>query len=263
MTMKLTGGVMKIAKSLLLGFGMLTFVAVQGAYAEDDQMGAMPPAGAAPAPAMGGMMDDDMMGEMGMPPKPGAAMGSAMPPAAAAPAPAMGGMMDKEMGGMAPKPDPAMGGMKDDPMMKKMDGMDMMGKMGAKGGMAGMSAPLPQMPGNPHIYHVGASGFFIDHAKRLGLSTEQKAAINVIKKQSLQRRADFKQKIVSAEQQLWALTDSDAPDAARIQAKLGEIEKLRAARRYDLINSVGEAAKVLTDHQRQMVVATPASGKTK
>ena len=243
---------MKITNRLLLGFAMVTLFAIQNSRADDDMMGGaapMAPAAGAPAPAMGGMMMDAM--EMGMPPTPGAAMGNSpgsMAPAAAAPAPAMGGMgmMDKEMGGMPPKVGPGM-----------------MGQMGSKSGMATMPATLPAMSGNPHIYHVGATGFFLDHAKMIGLTTEQKTAINSIKKQALQRRTAFQQKIVQGEQQLWALTDSDVPDASQIQAKLSEIEKLRAEKRYDFINSVGEAAKVLTDHQKQMVEKTATSMKSK
>ncbi len=51
------------------------------------------------------------------------------------------------------------------------------------------------------------------------------------------------------------LTSSDAPDAAKIEAKIRQIEKLRSDKRIAYIRAVGEAASVLTDEQRQSLVA--------
>ena len=63
-------------------------------------------------------------------------------------------------------------------------------------------------------------------------------------------------KIDEAEQELWQLTGADEPDAALIESKVQTIEKLRAEPRMAFIQSVGEAVKVLTDEQRQMLLGT-------
>jgi Spy/CpxP family protein refolding chaperone len=52
------------------------------------------------------------------------------------------------------------------------------------------------------------------------------------------------------------LTGADEPDAAEIQDKVQTIEKLRGEQRTAFIQLVGEAAKVLTDEQRQMLLGT-------
>ena len=81
----------------------------------------------------------------------------------------MGGMGDKGMAGMGDK---GMAGMGDKGMgMMDMDMQEMMGMMGKGGmgqktpGMGKMQMPtaLPGFPGASHIYHIGATGFFLDH----------------------------------------------------------------------------------------------------
>ncbi len=47
-----------------------------------------------------------------------------------------------------------------------------------------------------------------------------------------------------------------APDAAAIEAKVREIEKLRGDQRLAFIRAIGEAAKVLTDDQRRALAGT-------
>ena len=57
-----------------------------------------------------------------------------------------------------------------------MGGMDSMCCMGAMGKAPGagttmaMPSALPGFPGASHLYHVGASGFFLDHADKIGLN---------------------------------------------------------------------------------------------
>ena len=60
--------------------------------------------------------------------------------------------------------------------------------------------------------------------------------------------------IEGAEQELWTLTASDEPDAAKIEAKVREVEKLRGDQRLGFIRAVGEAAKVLTEEQRKSLL---------
>ena len=215
---------------------------------------------------MGGMKDDAMGGKKmgGMKDDAMGGMGGKK----------MGGMKDDAMGGMAGGS--GMGGMKDDAMggmaggsgmgggMMMMDDMDMMG-MGSMGGAKGkkmkMTAALPGFPGASHIYHIGATDFFLDHPEHITLSTEQKTKLGQMKQKATTAKASAHRKIEEAEQQLWELTGSDQPDAPKMDAKVREVEKLRGDQRMAFIQSVGEAAQVLTDEQRKILIgqAQPAT----
>jgi Spy/CpxP family protein refolding chaperone len=195
-------------------------------------------------PAMGAM-DDDMMGDTG------------------GKKPAMG-MMDDEMMG---DKKPAMGMMEDD--------MEMMGMMGmapkSAGGMSGMKsigkmqmkAALPSFPGASHIYHVGATDFFLNHPEHINLTTKQMRDLGRLKEKAVLAKTSAQRKIDEAEQKLWTLTSADEPDAAEIEAKIEEIEKLRGDQRMALIRAVGNAAKLLTDEQREALLGTGADETAK
>jgi Spy/CpxP family protein refolding chaperone len=172
----------------------------------------------------------------------------------------MGGMQGKGMSGMS-----GMGskGMDDDDMdMMAMMGMGSMGQSNGKGmkGMGKMqkTAALPGFPGASHIYHIGATGFFLDHPDHVKLTTQQQTILNGLKEKALLEKASHQRKIDEAEQELWTLTASDQPDAGKIDAKVREIEKLRGDQRLAFIGAVGEAAKVLTDEQRQKLMGLSA-----
>ncbi len=173
----------------------------------------------------------------------------------------MGGMkgMDSMMGGGMK----GMGGGM--PMDEGMDMMDMMGMGNMGGAMKGkmgqmkMASALPGFPGASHIYHVGATGFFLDHPEHLDLSTEQQTQLNAIKQKALLEKATAQRKVEDAEQKLWSLTAAGEPDAEKIDERVREIEKLRGDRRLAFIRSVGEAAKVLTDHQRRVLLGVAQS----
>ncbi len=149
------------------------------------------------------------------------------------------GMMDDDVGMMGAV---AIGGARS----KSLKGMDEMK----------MTSSQPGTPGVSHIYHIGATGFFLNHSEHLTLSTKQQAALNVVQRKALLSKFTTQRKIEEAEQELWELTGADEPDAAPIQSKLQTIEKLRGEQRMAFIQSVGEAAKVLTDEQRQMLLGT-------
>jgi hypothetical protein len=181
----------------------------------------------------------------------------------------MGGMMGMDgmmMAGMGGQKQGAAGmggqGMASMGMMED-DGMEMMGMMGlgsmGQAGMKGMgkmktASGLPGFPGASHIYHIGATGFFLDHPEHIALTTEQQTALNRFKQKALLEKSSSQRKIDEAEQELWTLTSSDRPDAATIEAKVREIEKLRGDQRLTFIRTVGEAAKVLTDDQRKTLL---------
>lgn len=126
-------------------------------------------------------------------------------------------------------------------------------------GMAVLGTP-PGIPGASHLYHLGATGFFLDHTQHLTLSAEQKKKLNQIKEQALLNKASANRKVQEAEQQLWKSTASDKPNPAEIETKVREIEKLRSNQRLAFIRSVGEAAKVLTEEQTKILLGTATPG---
>ena len=198
-----------------------------------------PPAGG--MSGMGGMKGGGMPGMGGM----GGMMG-------------MDNMMMGNMPGMAGMQGGGMGGMSGSGGgMMMMDDMNMMG-MGPMGGPKGMkmkmTAALPGFPGASHIYHIGATDFFLDHPEHITLTNDQQLKLNAIKQKAVTEKANAQRKIDEAEQQLWELTAADQPDGTKIDGKVRDIEKLRGDQRMGFIRSVGEAAQVLTDDQRKSLL---------
>lgn len=158
-----------------------------------------------------------------------------------------------------------------------MGGMaDMMGMMGQ---MMGQMAPpqtgnspsseLPGFPGASHIYHIGATGYFVDHEDMLDLTKDQLRALNQIKEKSLLAQSSYDRKIEQGEEDLWMLTASDRPDIKSIEAKVKEIEAIKGEQRIKFIRDVGEAASLLTPQQRSVLLGNtssppenPSSGKS-
>ena len=134
-----------------------------------------------------------------------------------------------------------------------------MGSMGrtGPGGNAPSAATTPsQLPGfigTPGVYHMGATGFFLDHPEHITLSTEQRTALESIKVKAERDQAVLRQQIEKAEGEVWALTGSERPDSLAIDAKIRTVEKLRSQKRLAYIQLVGEAAKVLTEDQRKQL----------
>ncbi|MDO8540209.1 MAG: periplasmic heavy metal sensor [Opitutaceae bacterium] len=241
------------------------------------------PASAAPAMAMGmeKMKAGAAMPGMEASAAPAPAMAGMSDPAASAPAGGamnmmgmmsqMMGMMDKMMpmggtsapmpaGSMAPAATPMSGmGMGSDKM--EMAGMMGMSAMNAAAPGAMPQSALPGYPGASHLYHIGATGFFLDHPQHIALTTEQQAALNKAKEQALLAKSTADRAIQQAEQELWTLTAADQPDATAIQAKIAAIGKLTGDQRLAFIRAVGDASKVLTDEQRKALAgfAAPAS----
>lgn len=173
------------------------------------------------------------------------------------------GMMDDDMD--MPMNDPAMtgapgGGMGMDMMemmRSRMSNNDMMG-MGAMGGMkspAAMATPsaLPGFPGQSHLYHIGAAGFFLNHPRHIALTAQQQQMLAQHKQRSLLKQGELQRQIDAAEEKLWQLTGADQPQIGNIDKQVREIERLRADQRIAFIREVGEAAKVLTDQQRKQL----------
>jgi hypothetical protein len=159
--------------------------------------------------------------------------------------------MDMGMGGM----DMGMGSMKD-MRKKKMMGMGMMGKME---GSSAMQSPLPGYPGISHLYHIGSSGFFLDHSEHIDLTREQQKQLAELQETSELNQADTNRAIEQAEQELWKLTSADSPEIQKIESKIKQIEQLKGKQRIAFIRAVGEATKVLSESQRQALVGETAN----
>lgn len=221
--------------------------------------------------ALGVDAQDEMSGmKMGKksPPKPGQS-GMQMGQGAKKKAPKKSAGMGGKSGGMGMGMKDDMD-MDDDMDMEGMCCMKMMGSMGAskmpaKKGMGGMkmsSSALPGFPGMSHLYHIGSTGFFLDHPTHITLTPDQQMTLNRMKEKATLEQSDADRKIEAAEQQMWQLTAADSPDADKIEAKTREVEKLRADQRLAFIRAVGEAAKVLTPEQQQVLLgAKPADAK--
>ena len=158
-----------------------------------------------------------------------------------------GGMMGR-MGRKNPPPEKTMS------EKGKMGGMGMMGRMKSSPTKKAPE-PLPAFPGAPGNYHIGATGFYLDQTDQITLTPEQQRASKQIKDKAMSEQAAFEEQIKTAEEELGKLTGSDQPDVAKIDAKVCEIERLRADQRMAFIRSVGQAAAVLTDEQRKTLTA--------
>ncbi len=143
-------------------------------------------------------------------------------------------------------------------MMKAMEPMmnSMMGSMGQTPSQAAdpASPERPGIPGGSHIFHVGATGFFLDHQDLVPLSQEQQQSLNQIKTNALFDQSSRDRKVAQAEQELWSLTSPDKPDLKVIDRKVKEIESLKGEQRIAFIRSVNEASKILRADQRNVIL---------
>ncbi len=199
---------------------------------DSSEMGSMS-SGAAKAP-----MKDDM-GEMGsMSPSDGAMKGGSAAPMSAP------GCCGMSMG----KPMPNQGGMGDDKMGRS--------SMSSKGNSTMSSSKTAE---TPHLLHVGAKDFFLDHGQHIGLTADQRKSLERIKSNAMQRKAASQKQIDVAEQELWQLTSADPPNTGEIDMKVQEIAKLRADQQVAFIHAVSAASDVLTPEQRTQAVKMMAS----
>lgn len=160
---------------------------------------------------------------------------------------------------------PGAGGMSGGGMMGMMS--QMMGQMMPQMSGSQMSAPaktqasseLPGFAGASHIYHIGATGFFVDHASMVSFKTAQLTTLNRLKEKSLLAQSALDRKVLQAEEELWTLTASDQPSIKSIEAKVREIELLKGEKRISFIRHVGEAANVLTEEQRSILLGKAPS----
>lgn len=194
-------------------------------------------------PAMG--MGDDAGGMGGM------SSGATKPPMKDK----MGGMegMDKMSSQAAPMaPKGCCGKSMGMPMPKGGMADDKMGKMPSSAATRMKSKPMTEqkMAEVPHLLHVGATDFFLDHQQHLGITPDQKALLETIKRDASNQKTNSEGEIDKAEEQLWQLTSADQPNGMDIDSKVQEVAQLRAAEQVAFIHSVSAASNVLTSEQR-------------
>lgn len=210
--------------------------------------------------AMAGMKDDTM-------PMGGGKMAMDMPMDKPMADPAMPPPAGGAMPGGTPPMAPGKPMMDDDKMPMGMMGDDMMGMPPAAAAPA-MRSGLPGFPGASHLYHIGGTGFFLDHAEHIVLTVPQQAALNAAKEKALLDQASAQRDIDAGEQALWMLTAAGQPDLEQIEKQIRAVEKSRGEQRLAFIRAVGEAATLLTEPQRQALLgmtprqAAPAAPMT-
>lgn len=112
---------------------------------------------------------------------------------------------------------------------------------------------LPAFPGAFHLYHMGATNYFLDYGDRLNLTSDQQEQIVKVQEAAALDEMEIQKEIEKAEQELWKLTASDQPDIVEIEKKIRDIEKMKADQRLAFIHSVGHAASLLSDAQRRTI----------
>lgn len=161
----------------------------------------------------------------------------------------MGQMKGMKMGGSKSSMGMGMG-------MSGMKRMQMMGSMGSAAAEQPVAQPsfLPGFPGASHIYHIGASSHFLDHSELINPTPEQRKALAQMLEQSALAQSGFERRIAQAEQDLWVLTSVGEPDAVKIEGKVKEVAQLQVEQRLEFIRSVGGAARLLSEAQRDALV---------
>lgn len=168
----------------------------------------------------------------------------------------MAGDASSSSKGMASDVD-LMGMLEDDMGLLGARAVGVVGSMNMKGiGEMKTASSTPGIPGVSQLYHIGATGFFLNQSGHIALTTKQRAALNRTKQKAALRKFTSQRRIEEAEQELWELTGGDELNAARVQAAVQAIANLRSEQRIAFIQSVGEAAKVLTDEQHQILLGT-------
>ncbi|MEJ7598398.1 MAG: hypothetical protein WKG01_10850 [Kofleriaceae bacterium] len=120
------------------------------------------------------------------------------------------------------------------------------------------SKPLPHGGAAPHLFHLGADSFFLDH-EELTPTGEQRSMLSAIRETAVLGYATTQRKIDQAEQELWAITSAEHPSASGVEAKLAEIARLSTRQRMDYILAIGKAVAHLTDAQKKMLAMPPMS----
>lgn len=148
------------------------------------------------------------------------------------------------------------------PMKSSMGMMTMMGKKPAA--ISSQDKAILELPGDsnaPHLYHLGETSFFLDHAELVSLNQQQTKQLENIKQTWFSHSKEATKDIDALEEQLWELTSEGKPDAKKIEDKIRQITVLQANLRIDFIRKVGEAVSVLSPDQiRVLIVSSTVDG---
>ena len=139
-------------------------------------------------------------------------------------------------------------------------------EMPASMGHEGMKPGTPAQPttgesGPAALMHIGAKGFFLDRPQTFTPRADQAKTLGEIKERSAMEMMAADKKLQENEQQLWKLTASERPDLAGIEAKVREVEMLRAEQRIAFIRSVSGAANLLTTEQKEHLLRSAGPSK--
>ena len=127
--------------------------------------------------------------------------------------------------------------------------------------MSGRSSAMPGQAGASHLYHIGSIGFFLNHSQHITLTPDQILTLNHVKEKAMLDQNFEQGKIDRAEQDLYTLTGADQPDNAKFEAKIAEIETLRAGQRMNFIRAVENASNELTPEQRKVLLGTMTAAR--
>jgi hypothetical protein len=118
-----------------------------------------------------------------------------------------------DMSGMASKVEmpPPTGAMEDERNALPARGM---------AGVSGFSSVIPEQIGVSNIYHIGSTGFFLNHSQHITLTASQTTTLNRLKEQSILDQTLRQQSIDRRERELYALTGAEQPDTSTIEAKV-------------------------------------------
>jgi hypothetical protein len=143
------------------------------------------------------------------------------------------------------------------PMKSSMGMMTMMGKKPVA--MLAQENDIEDLPGDsdaPHLYHLGETGFFLDHAELMDLNQQQAKQLENLKQIWFLHKEQVSKNIYALEEQLWLLTADGKPDANKIEAQIRDISKLQSNLRIDFIRSVGKAVSILTADQIEALISS-------
>jgi hypothetical protein len=105
-------------------------------------------------------------------------------------------------------------------------------------------------PPGRHLLHLGTTGFYLDYRIRLKLSDDQIASLKAIRDAVLREAAAREVEIRQAEERMWTLTSTVAPEPSGLKAQVDAIGAVRDQQRWLHLEAVLEASRVLTDAQR-------------
>ncbi len=161
--------------------------------------------------------------------------------------------------GMSMEKGMSMENMKPQGMMKSehhstssaMGEMQMMSMMGKRPGAAEKmsTTSLPGYDNAAHLYHLGEQNFFLNYADNIGLNTQQRDQLTIIKQQWQTQSQNMKDKIDALEERLWQQTAVGIPNWQDVSKTIRDTESQRGDMRLAFIQTVGKAVKILSKDQ--------------